>query len=180
LGPIFAKKRGDFVIPEANRAFVAERLGCEIDWATGLRDGQTVDFGWLKIHGLPATHNTIERDAAGNPRCMGFVAEWAGQRIYHAGDTLFFDEMIELLRPFEVDLALLPINGNDPSRGVAGNLDGLEAARLAKAIGARLVVPCHYDLFEFNTADPSIFEAECRRLGQPFRTLRLGESISGF
>ena len=32
-------------------------------------------------------------------------------------------------------------------------------------------------MFEFNTAAPDVFEAECRRLGQAFRTLRNGEGV---
>jgi L-ascorbate metabolism protein UlaG (beta-lactamase superfamily) len=46
---------------------------------------------------------------------------------------------------------------------------------LGKAIGARVVIPCHYDMFEFNTASPDEFVAECRRIGQPFRVLACGE-----
>ncbi|HXU77127.1 MAG TPA: MBL fold metallo-hydrolase, partial [Methylomirabilota bacterium] len=72
-------------------------------------------------------------------------------------------------------LALLPINGDRPERKVAGNLDGRQAAQVAHAIGARWVIPCHYDLFEFNTASPDEFVAECERLGQPHRVLRNGE-----
>jgi L-ascorbate metabolism protein UlaG (beta-lactamase superfamily) len=74
-----------------------------------------------------------------------------------------------------VDVALLPINGRAPERRVAGNLDGPEAARLARAIGARQVVPCHYEMFAFNTASPAAFAAECRKLGQPHAVLRAGE-----
>jgi len=83
----------------------------------------------------------------------------------------------ERLRPFGVDLALLPINGRSPERRVAGNLDGLEAARLARDIGARLAIPCHYEMFEFNTASPDRFVRECERLAQPFRVLRAGERL---
>jgi L-ascorbate metabolism protein UlaG (beta-lactamase superfamily) len=72
---------------------------------------------------------------------------------------------------------LLPINGDRPERGVAGNLDGPQAARLAKAISARLVIPCHFDLFEFNTASPSDFVAECLQVGQAFRVLQNGEGV---
>ena len=46
--------------------------------------------------------------------------------------------MVDLLKPFDVDVALLPINGNDPARGVAGNLNAKEAAELGKAIDAKL------------------------------------------
>jgi L-ascorbate metabolism protein UlaG (beta-lactamase superfamily) len=86
-------------------------------------------------------------------------------------------ELVPALRPFQVDVALLPINGNRPERRVAGNLDGREAARLAFTIGARLVIPCHYDMFEFNTAAPAGFEAECAGLGQQYRVLLNGEGL---
>ena len=42
--------------------------------------------------------------------------------VYHSGDTLRYPNMADLLRPFAIDVALLPINGNRPERRVAGNL----------------------------------------------------------
>jgi L-ascorbate metabolism protein UlaG (beta-lactamase superfamily) len=99
-------------------------------------------------------------------------------RIYHSGDTLLFPGMVERLRTFRLDLALLPINGRASERRVSGNLSGSEAAGLAHAIGATYVVPCHYDMFEFNTASPDEFVAECTRLGQRYAVLRAGERWS--
>jgi len=46
---------------------------------------------------------------------------------------------------------------------------------LGKAIGARCVIPCHYDMFTFNTADVGKFIAEAEKQGQPHRVLRHGE-----
>jgi len=37
--------------------------------------------------------------------------------------------MEDRLQPMGIDLALLPVNGRAPERRVAGNLDGIEAAR---------------------------------------------------
>ena len=74
-----------------------------------------------------------------------------------------------------IDIALLPINGDRPERRVAGNLNGKDTAQLAKDINAKLVIPCHYDMFEFNTATPDEFVAACTQLGQPFKVLRGGE-----
>ena len=82
--------------------------------------------------------------------------------------------MVERLRPHRIDLALLPINGRAPERRVSGNLDGPEAARLGHEIGARWVVPCHYEMFAFNTASPASFVAECGRLGQRCAVLLAG------
>ncbi len=86
--------------------------------------------------------------------------------------------MAERLQTHRVDLAMLPINGRAPERRVAGNLDGREAANLAKQMGARRAIPCHYEMFEFNTASPDEFVAECERIGQPYRVLRCGERFS--
>lgn len=76
------------------------------------------------------------------------------------------------------DVAFLPINGNRPERRVAGNLDGREAAELAHRVNARLIIPCHYGMFEFNTAPPDLFVSTCRNLGQPHYVMRTGERLS--
>src|SRR5918999_642830 len=61
--------------------------------------------------------------------------------------------------------------------GIAGNLDGEEAAALAHEIGAGVAVPMHFEMFAFNTEPPDAFVAACERLGQPYRVLRAGERL---
>jgi L-ascorbate metabolism protein UlaG (beta-lactamase superfamily) len=61
---------------------------------------------------------------------------------------------------------------------VAGNLDGREAAELGKAIGAKCVIPCHYDMFMFNTADVNDFVKEAEKIDQPYKVLQGGEHFS--
>jgi len=167
-----------FVIPEANRAFIADRLRCDPALPIGLTDGQQATVGDFILHGIPAAHNDLERDALGRCKFMGFVAEIGPYRVYHSGDTLWYEGMEEILRPFKVDVAFLPINGNKPERRVAGNLNADEAARLGNAIGAELVIPHHYDMFAFNTADPNDFVNACQQYNTPFRVPQLGERIS--
>ncbi len=164
-----------FIIPEANRNFVAERVNCAVDFPIGLNDGRMVTLDGFTFHGIPAKHNQIERDEKGNCRFMGYVIEFGNYKIYHSGDTLWFDEMINLLAPFSVDVAILPINGNKPERKVAGNLDCKEAASLAKAIHAKTVIPCHYNMFVFNTADANDFAKEATAIMQPYTILCGGE-----
>lgn len=166
-----------FIIPEANRNFVIDRLGCALDFPLGLNDGQSLKLDPFTIHGVPAAHNELERDELGRCRFMGFVLEFGNWKIYHSGDTLWYEGMVELLKPFEVDLALLPINGNDPARGVAGNLNAQEAVDLGLAIQAKRVIPHHYDMFEFNTADPLDFAYLAKQQGLPYSILALGDRI---
>jgi L-ascorbate metabolism protein UlaG (beta-lactamase superfamily) len=179
LGPLRrVNPRLALVIPEANRAFVAERLGSDPAWPLGLDDGQEVEVAGFRIAAVPAAHEAIERDGDGRCRCLGYVVRFGAHSLYHPGDCIPYEGQVERLRPFAVDLALLPINGRAPERRVPGNFTGHEAARLAHAIGARLVVPCHYDMFEFNTASPEPFAAEARALRQPHLVLPAGGRIT--
>ena len=164
------------VIPEANREFVANRLQCEPSFPIGLDAGQSITVNGFTFHAVPAAHEKIDRDEAGRCHYLGYVVQFGPWTIYHSGDTIRYDGMIEALENFQIDLALLPINGAAPERRVAGNLDGPEAATLAHALGVRIVIPCHFEMFEFNTADPrDLFLPECGRLKQPCRVLRAGE-----
>ncbi len=164
------------IIPEANRSFVVDRLKCTYDWPIGLNDNESTEIGPFRVYGVPAAHNQLERDEAGNLKYMGFVAEFGPYKVYHSGDTLWYEGIVEILKPFQVDVAFLPINGNKPERKVAGNLNFEEAARLGKEIGAKLTIPHHYDLFEFNTEDPNSFVLKAKELEIPYRVLELGKS----
>ncbi|NJL57869.1 hypothetical protein HC928_24115 [bacterium] len=42
-------------------------------------------------------------------------------------------------------------------------------------VGAKLVIPHHYDMFTFNTADPHIFAQHAQAATLPHRLLRVGE-----
>ena len=170
LGPLLkANPRLAMIAPEVNCDFIAKRLGVDPAFPVGLRDGQSAIVGEFRVTAVPAAHEEVA------PEFLGYVVEFGGWRIYHSGDTLLYTGMVERLQPFAVDVALLPINGRAPERRVAGNLNGAEAARLAKAMAARLVIPCHYEMFEFNTADPAEFIRTAEAIGQPYYVLRCGE-----
>lgn len=162
------------VVPRANVSFAAERLSAHENRLTPINEEDPVIAGNFIFSGLPAAHNEIERDANGDCKCMGYVVQFGTWTVYHSGDTLYYEGMEELLRPFKIDLALLPINGNDPARGVAGNLNAQEAVALGRSIGARHVIPCHYHLFQFNSVEPDEFGKLASEAGLPHTILPLG------
>ena len=167
--------RPKLVIAESNRAFAADRLSIDPAIPIGVDDGTTVEISGIRFSGVASAHETVERDDQGRARFLGYLLQFGEWVVYHSGDTIRYSGMAEKLRTFGVHVALLPINGRAPERRVAGNLSGPEAAQLAKDISAKLVIPCHFEMFEFNTAPPEEFVNECRRLGQPCQVLRCGE-----
>jgi L-ascorbate metabolism protein UlaG (beta-lactamase superfamily) len=170
LRPLLRANPGlKIVVPEANRRFVAERLAIDPQLMLGLRDGEAVTVGKFKVTAVPARHEEL------GPEYLGYVVQFGPWTIYHSGDTLLYEGMADRLQQFLIDVALLPINGRAPERRVAGNLNAREAAELGKAIGARVVIPCHYEMFTFNTADPREFAEAAKMVDQPYRVLRCGE-----
>ncbi|PWT81376.1 MAG: hypothetical protein C5B58_09950 [Acidobacteria bacterium] len=176
LCPILAANpKVKLVVAEANCSFVADRLKIDPSLPIGLDDETSVEISGIRFSGVASAHETLEHDERGHARFLGYVLRFGGWTIYHSGDTLRYEGMSEKLQRFGVDVALLPINGRAPERHVAGNLSGPEAAQLARDIEAKLVIPCHFDMFEFNTASPEEFIHECQKLRQPYRVLRCGE-----
>lgn len=163
------------IIPEANRAFVAERLGCPKDYPIGLNAGESLELEEIKVTAVPAAHDELERDQKGRCLYLGYVFQFGPWTVYHSGDTRYHEDIVKALRRFSIDLALLPINGHLPERKVAGNLDADEAVMLAQSIKARLLIPCHYDMFTFNTADPDDLARAAEEVSQPYAILENGE-----
>ncbi|HET6507972.1 MAG TPA: MBL fold metallo-hydrolase [Baekduia sp.] len=136
-------------------------------WARviGAQPGTPVELPGVVLHPIPAVHGVDVSDAYddgralsdGLVRYLGYVIELDGVSVYHAGDTLVFDELIDALAPFHLDVALLPINGRDyyrERRNLVGNMDPREAAQLAADLRVDLLIPTHYDMFIDNLGYP--------------------------
>jgi L-ascorbate metabolism protein UlaG (beta-lactamase superfamily) len=179
LGPILSRNPAiKFIIPEANRNFVSNRLNCGNDFPIGMNEGQQISLKGFKVYAVPAAHESVERDENNRCKYLGYVIQFGPFSVYHSGDTLLYENMVNILAPFNIDVALLPINGRDCKRKVAGNLNASEAVQLGKDIRAGMVIPCHYDMFTFNTADPQDFIKEAEAKGQNYKVLQNGERLT--
>ena len=155
----------------------AEQLGLPRDRLLGVDAGDTLERAGFRVHAVPAAHERLDTDQNGRHLYLGFVIEAEGRRLYHSGDSLAYPGLCERLGTDPFDVLVLPINGRDPARGVAGNMTAAEAVDLAIAIRPRFVVPHHYDMFTFNTLPVGEFATEARRLpaGVELRILKCGE-----
>ena len=164
------------VLPTANVDFANDRLKSNPPTFLPVDAGETVESHGFSITGILAAHDEIQLDQNGRSHFIGFVAKFGPWTIYHSGDTRWHDRLVPDLLPHAVDVALVPINGYKPERRVAGNLNGTEAACLAKAIGTRIAIPHHFEMFAFNTEIPEEFEQTAKRLDQSVKVLQAGET----
>jgi L-ascorbate metabolism protein UlaG (beta-lactamase superfamily) len=60
------------VVPAANTAFAAERLGVPPARLTAAHEGLPLHVKGFDLLGLPSAHETLERDDEGRPRFLGY------------------------------------------------------------------------------------------------------------
>jgi len=159
LGPLAqASPQARFIGP-ANSRHILRSLG--------IPDGRVVvppidtpqTLGPLTFTAIPAAHYGLDCDAEGGFRWLGFIIQLNGVTLYHAGDTILYDGLVERLRKHSIDIACLPVNGRDgwrERRGMIGSLDGREAAELAATVNAEVLIPMHNDVFAANHVTPAI------------------------
>ena len=136
----------------------------------------------MQVTTVPAAHYDLEYDADKGHRWVGFLIEWNGVVLYHAGDTIIYPDYNDILRKLpRIDVAIMPVNGRDYYRetdgGAIGNLLPAEAAQLAKNHGWDVLIPGHNDLYKNNAiADSEIITALSRYAPQQkFKLMKPGE-----
>ena len=100
--------------------------------------GDRLEIGATSVTALPAHHGRWPRHPYA--ATIGYLID-GPPRIYFAGDTSRFADLIDLVRG--VDVALLPIGSWGPHRA-PWHLGPIGAARLAADIGAKAVIPIHW------------------------------------
>lgn len=153
------------VIPEANRLSVTDKIRKNLYFPIGLSDGKSVTVGHFTIQGISAANPEPDKDGNGNDLYLGYVISFGNWNIYHSGNSILYDGLIEKIQPFQVDLALLPINGQ-------------ESVFLAKSIQAKWLIPCHYDMFTSGNEDVNAFARMAIEEAQPYCILDMGGKIS--
>jgi L-ascorbate metabolism protein UlaG (beta-lactamase superfamily) len=101
---------------------------------------------------VPAWHtSTTPKGTVNTP--AGMLITFAGTVIYHLGDTCLFSDLQLVGRRTPVDIALMPIGGHY-------TMDRHDAVDAAALIGAKTVIPCHYNTFPLIETDANAFKAD--------------------
>ena len=118
---------------------------------TILQQGITLDLDGVKLTGVYADHGDLAPDA------LGLWLDFDGIHVWQVGDSAYRPDMWQNLFAQGVDVLLPPING------AYGNLDDVEAAKLAHDSHARLTIPCHFWMFPLHFGNPAGFLEACQK-----------------
>lgn len=155
-------------------------MGLDADRLIPVRGEETITLDHLTVHVIPSAHPGLDYDPATGYPFLGFVFEADGVVLYHSGDTLAYTGLADRLKKYAPDIVFLPINGTDERRDslkVPPNMNMQEAIALAQAVDAKLMIPHHYDMFTFNTADVADFRTAAEQVGLPYQVLHCGEKF---
>src|SRR5664279_1954730 len=108
------------------------------------------DWGWVKL--VPAWHtSTTPKGTINTP--TGLLVNFKDTIVYHLGDTCLFSDLQLVGKRTPVDIALMCIGGHY-------TMDRFDAVDAAALVGARTVIPCHYNTFPPIEADAQAFKAD--------------------
>jgi L-ascorbate metabolism protein UlaG (beta-lactamase superfamily) len=115
--------------------------------------GGTVEFdgGWVRL--VPAWHTSTTPDGKVVNTPAGLVINLGGKTIYHLGDTALFSDLRLVAQRDTVDVALMCIGGHY-------TMDPVDGAVAAELIGAKQVIPCHYNTFPPIEQDAQAFKSD--------------------
>jgi L-ascorbate metabolism protein UlaG (beta-lactamase superfamily) len=122
-----------------------------------------------RVYAVPSAHDQLEWTPLGGYPYLGYLIRFGGETIYHAGDCVRYEDLVQRLVRYNVTVALLPVGG----RG----FDAAGAAQLAADIGARWLAPMHYGALEGTpaNADALVEHLLGHRPEQRFKVFRHGE-----
>jgi L-ascorbate metabolism protein UlaG (beta-lactamase superfamily) len=144
------KETAQFVGPQPSCAVYRE-LGIESGRIVPAWPDCAIEFRDVTVHGTFA----LPTDAT-DLNHMGYVFRFGrGPAVYVTGDT-DYSELLFAAAKHKPDLAITCINGG------FNNLSHFEAAQVMAQIKPRAAIPCHYDMFPDNAADPLQFRASLR------------------
>jgi L-ascorbate 6-phosphate lactonase len=141
--------------PDCEEHYAANNIANER--YTILRHGEQCTKSDLTIKAIFADHGELA------PEAVGLLMEISGVKIYHTGDTCFSPEKIKASLDTSIDILIAPINGQ------YGNMNALEACKLAAFLAPQVVIACHFWMFlqhvgDNGQGDPSAFVRESAAL----------------
>jgi len=146
-----------------------------VENVSDMNRGGTQEAEGLRITMTPALHSSGFLDAdqlVYGGECSGYVIEMEnGFRLYHSGDTCLFGDLALIGELWKPDLALLPIGGHY-------TMGPEEAARAAKLLGVKRVLPVHYGTWPLISGTPERLRAAGQADGLEVLALQPGETVS--
>jgi L-ascorbate metabolism protein UlaG (beta-lactamase superfamily) len=175
-----------FVAPRAARTETIRRAGVSDERLILLDAGETASpLAGVQISAIPAAHETLERDADGFHRFLGYglaitQSGRAPVSLVHSGDTIPFPGQVEEVARLRPDLLMAPVNGRSArlaALGIAGNMNLDEAIELTVRSGAPAMIAHHHGMFAFNTLPLAEIEARAAAPGLPIRLIPAREGL---
>jgi L-ascorbate metabolism protein UlaG (beta-lactamase superfamily) len=131
---------------------LSNEIGESVENVADPNIGGTVEFegGWVRL--TPAWHTAVSPNGTAHTPA-GLVINLGGKTVYHLGDTALFSDLALPGKRDDIDVALMCIGGHY-------TMDRHDAVAAAELVGAKQIIPCHYDTFPPIETDAQAFKSD--------------------
>jgi L-ascorbate metabolism protein UlaG (beta-lactamase superfamily) len=154
---------------------LAELMASKGAQTIGMNTGGAHEFDGIRVKLTPAFHSSSFTDDDGKVyytgQPAGILLTLGGKTLYHTGDTALFSDMKMIGKRNRIDVTALPI-------GDFFTMGPEDALAAAEWIGAKHVIPLHYNTFPPIQQDAEKFVAALKERGITGYALQPGESVT--
>jgi L-ascorbate metabolism protein UlaG (beta-lactamase superfamily) len=147
-----AKRTGAPVVAITELAGELGEEGLEVN-DCNLAGTASFHWGWAKL--VPAWHtSTTPKGTVNTP--AGLLISFQDTIVYHLGDTTLFSDLQLVGKRHPIDIALMCIGGHY-------TMDRHDAVDAADFVGAKTIIPCHYNTYPPIETDAAAFQTDVEK-----------------
>jgi L-ascorbate 6-phosphate lactonase len=149
--------------------FIGPRIVCDFLISNGFPKNKVMHLSEtykvtkdIRISYTLSAHPEVDFDQNNFPKYIGFIIDIDGYKIYHSGDTLLNDEVLNSVIFFKpINVSCLPINEDNYMKrnaGIIGNMSIRDALYFSEILEVEKMIPLHWDMFRLNYVSKEEFD----------------------
>jgi L-ascorbate metabolism protein UlaG (beta-lactamase superfamily) len=129
----------------------------------------------MSVVPVKAAHEEFKYDKRGRHRFLGYAFRCGTRTLYHSGDCVPYEGLVDKLQEFRPEVAMLPVNGRSKeltAKNIFGNFSLTEAIDLCVQGRVPAMIAQHFGLFAFNTIEPKRIDQAAIRVAKQLQLLK--------
>lgn len=145
------ESRNGIIVPKGSGNLV-KRLG--FDQVREMAIWEEIVYGGIRVVHTPSHHWGARYGHDTHRDFGGFLVGSGNRKVFHCGDSAYFEGFKEIGKREDICVALMPIGAYEAPSGRDVHMNPEEAVQAFEDLGAQFMIPMHYGTFPLGNEDP--------------------------